>query len=100
MARTNKPFRSALPLAMAGVLVGLMLAGCEEYRARRDGVTMGLGNSNTHNIAVQTVDPWPPYVGDNRIDQDGERARIAIQRYRKNKVIEPRGLSTQEINRK
>lgn len=98
MAHTNRLILRfvAVPALLAVVTTGI--AGCEEYRARRDGITLGHGNANTHNIAVQTVDPWPEYVADTRIDVDGERARIANKRYRKNKVIEPQGLSTQEVS--
>jgi hypothetical protein len=73
-------------------------AGCEEYRARRDGITFEHGNAIAHNIAVQTIDPWPPYVGNSRIDVDGRRLLIAAERYKENKSIPPRGLTTQSIN--
>jgi hypothetical protein len=70
---------------------------------RSDGITMGLGNSVAHNIAVQTIDPWPHYVGKSRIDIDGERLLghaqqdkpvSGIRGYKTNSSIPPQGLST------
>lgn len=68
------------------------------YRARRDGITAGIGDSVAHNIAAQTKDPWPTYSANKRIDVDGERALIAIKRYKANESIEPNGLATQTIS--
>ena len=99
MAHTNRLRLRFIAVSTLLAVVTAGIAGCEEYRARRDGITLGLGNANTHNIAVQTVDPWPEYVADTDIHIDGERARIANKRYRKNKVIEPKGLSTQQVNK-
>jgi len=69
----------------------------EYYHARRDSVTFGAGNAVAHNIAVQTIDPWPPYVHNSRINVNGERLLIAGRRYEANKVEEPEGLATQDI---
>ena len=79
------------------VAVGL-LCGCEPYRARRDSITMGLGNSVAHNIAVQTIDPWPPKSRDPRINVNGQRLLTGVQRYETNRSIQPRNLSTQSIS--
>lgn len=88
--------RFATGTIIAAMIVAI--AGCREYRERQDSITMGLGNANAHNIAVQTVDPWPPNVGNADIHIDGERSAIAIKRYKKNKSIEPEGLATQNVN--
>lgn len=87
-------------LVSGGLLLVLAtaVAGCEEYRARRDSVTFEHGNANAHNIAVQTIDPWPPASSNKRIQVDGERTLIGVQRYKSNTSIPPRGLSTQSIN--
>jgi hypothetical protein len=98
VALTNRSILKCAFVASLLAVVTLGVAGCEQYQARRDGITMGLGNANRHNIAVQTVDPWPEYVADTRIAIDGERARIANERYRANKSIEPQGLTTQAIS--
>jgi hypothetical protein len=78
--------------------VVLCLAGCEEYRARRDAVVAEHGNAVAHNIAVQTIDPWPPASGNTRIDVDGERILIGVDRYKANKSLEPKGLPTQRVS--
>lgn len=67
------------------------------YRARRDSITAGAGNAVAHNIAAQTIDPWPKHSANKKIDMDGDRALIAIDRYKANKSIEPTGLETQSI---
>lgn len=80
------------------VLLSNTLAGCEEYRARRDAVTFEHGNAVAHNIAVQTIDPWPAASRKKRIQIDGERTLIGVQRYKTNTSIQPKGLTTQTIN--
>ena len=102
MFLTNERGRSIL-IAMAIAIMAVGLSGCrdypewDEYRARTDSITLEHGNAVAHNIAVQTVDPWPPNVRDTDIDIDGERSVIAAKRYKQNKVIPPRGLATQDI---
>jgi hypothetical protein len=84
--------RMALPL--------LLLAGAgrasadEEYLARRDSITPGVGNAAAHNRAVHTINPWPRYVGNDRINIDGRRIQLGMRRYQANKSIPPRGVST------
>src|SRR5215475_15022415 len=78
----------------------LLLAGAggasadEEYLARRDSITPGVGNAMAHNRAVHTIDPWPRYVGNDRINIDGRRIQLGMRRYQANKSIPPRGVST------
>ena len=80
----------------------------DEYRARRDSITLEHGNSVAHNIAVQTIDPWPRYVRKSRIDIDGERLlggrqsgvfMSGVQGYKANRSIPPQPLRTQELSR-
>jgi len=98
-----------LMMSVIAIAAGPAVAGdeWEQYRARRDSITHGLGNSVAHNIAVQTVDPWPRYVGNNRIHIDGERllghrqsgAEVSgIRGYKADRSIRPQGLATQDIN--
>ena len=95
--RTLKILVGAMALA-ATASAALAHDPDDKYRARRDSITPELGNSVAHNIAVQTIDPWPPNVRNARIDIDGERLQIGIQRYKANKSQKPVGLGTQAIS--
>lgn len=77
----------------------ILLQGCydDSYYNHRDTLTLGSGDAAATSAAVHTIDPWPPYAKNTDIDLEGERARIAIDRYQKNQSIPPRGLSTTEI---
>src|SRR5215813_8684314 len=98
MTTTNN---AALVTRMALAL--LLLAGArgasadEEYLARRDSITPGVGNAAAHNRAVHTIDPWPRYVGNDRINIDGRRIQLGMRRYQANKSIPPRGVSTSSM---
>jgi hypothetical protein len=69
----------------------------DEYFFRSDSITLGHGNAVAHNIAVQTINPWPRNVGNSQIDIDGERLLTGVRRYKANRSIQPRGLPTQAI---
>jgi len=92
------------PLVTRIALALLLLAGAggasadEEYLARRDSITPGVGNAMAHNRAVHTIDPWPRYVGNDRINVDGRRIQLGMRRYQANKSIPPRGVSTSSTN--
>ena len=73
-------------------------AADEDYFARRDSIAAGAGNSLAHNRAVHTINPWPWYVANDRINIDGRRIQLGMKRYQANKSIPPRGLSTSSIN--
>jgi hypothetical protein len=86
-------------LALALALAGLGLGGCNEehrysYFAHNDKVTLGAGNAPAANVAIQTINPWPPSSQHVPIDQDGKRAHIAVKRYETNTSIPPRGLDS------
>lgn len=92
---TNK--RSILTGIGGALAAALVLAGCEQYRTRTDTITSSVGNSVSYNNAVQTVNPWPPNVGNSRIDVDGQRMGIAVERYQANKSIPPKSMATQTV---
>src|SRR5262245_46444740 len=70
-----------------------------DYGAPRDSITIHQGNSVAHNIAVQTIDPWPPHANKSRIDVDGQRLMVGMERYKANKSLPPSGTSTQSTNK-
>lgn len=78
---------------------GFFFGDFDEYNRRSDSITLGHGNAVAHNIAVQTIDPWPHYVGKSRIDVDGERIMKGITRYKENRSIQPRGLATETVSK-
>jgi len=95
---------SNAPVITRMALLLLLLAGAsgayadEEYLARRDSITPGVGNAAAHNRAVHTINPWPRYVGNDRINVDGRRVQLGMRRYQANKSIPPRGVSTSSTN--
>jgi hypothetical protein len=97
MARSNRRGRAIVMLAVLGP-IACASARADDYRARQDSITDGLGNAAAHNIAVHTIDPWPASSRNPRVNLDGERALIAVGRYKANRSIPPRGLTTQTIN--
>src|SRR5205085_11536580 len=95
MAATNKTSRAVLMAALYVIQgAGAAHAGDDQYLDRMDKITFGAGNAVAHNIAVQTINPWPAYVHDDRINIDGRRIALGYRRYQANRSIPPRGLST------
>lgn len=82
------------------VLVGVALAplaACNtynQYLAHRDAITLGAGEAKEANRVAQTIDPWPPHVGNTRLTHSGKVLYGAMDRYNTDKVKEPQGLAT------
>jgi hypothetical protein len=90
-SRTNPVSRVSIgkPLALL-VACGALLGACSDiYYDRRETVALGANDFNASNIAVQSVDPWPRYVGNKNIAFNGERMQAGVERYRKHEVIRP-----------
>lgn len=79
------------PLAFTIVLIGLAVLPClasaqgvddpfSDYLQRSQGISIGAGNANDTNEAIQTITPWPPYVSDRRIPIDGRHGVDAVER--------------------
>jgi hypothetical protein len=78
-------------------IVGLsaILAACSDlYYDRRETVLFGADDAVASNIAVQTIDPWPPGSANRRAPANGERVAAAIKRYRTGRVFTPIGNNT------
>jgi len=91
-------------LALLALIAG-SLGGCAKnelydphgYLERRDAIELSAGDANAHNIAVQMVDPWPRTAGNKNIAFNGQRMQAAVERYRNNQVIPPRGMSSSSV---
>jgi hypothetical protein len=89
----NLPIKLSIIVAVAATAVSV--AGCQEYRylARRDSVTMGVGDAPATNQATHTINLWPRNAKDTKITSDGKRVLVGVKRYQENKSIEPKGLT-------
>jgi len=87
-------------LTAAAILAPAMLSGCyeDDYLTRRDTISLSAGDAIATNAATQTIDPWPRYSKDTAINQEGDRAGVAVERYQQNKSIPPKGISTTTIS--
>jgi hypothetical protein len=57
--------------AFIAVLSLLALSACADYQNHRDTVTLGAGDAPEANLAIQTVNPFPPNAGQTHIDTPG-----------------------------
>jgi hypothetical protein len=92
--------RSLVLLLLAGALGGCTTDGLYDphgYLDRRDAIELSAGDANASNIAMQMVDPWPRYAGNKAIAYNGQRIQAAVERYRNNQVIPPRGISASRV---
>jgi hypothetical protein len=88
------PFSNAVRAVGAPLLAGALLCGCSDYLVRRETVSQNGGDAFASNRATQMVDPWSRASADKTIAFNGEKMQTAVERYRKNKVIQPRGIGT------
>ncbi len=51
------------------------------YAERIDTLSVASGDAQSANVALQVIDPWPPYARDRRIPADGKRMVGAVNRY-------------------
>ncbi|MBX9841927.1 MAG: hypothetical protein K2Z80_09000 [Xanthobacteraceae bacterium] len=91
-------FRSATkPLAAAvlGAMLAAMLGGCSDmYYDRRDTISLVSGEAMAANRVTHVIDPWPPYAANRNIAYNGEKAAVAVERYRTGRVIPPVNTTT------
>ena len=90
--------RRASKFSVAAVLLGVMLGGCSDlYWDRRDTVAFWAGDAPASNVAIHTVDPWPPAAAKRRLTANGELMQHAAERYRTNKTTPLRPLGTSSV---
>lgn len=93
MRRASNRRRGTAALAAA---LGLSaLAGCVDHLDRRETISPFAGEAMAANRLAQTVNPWGSGATD--LPANGNRMRIAIERYNANKSITPHGLTTSAI---
>ncbi|HEV3397152.1 MAG TPA: hypothetical protein VG100_13480 [Xanthobacteraceae bacterium] len=91
MRRSNR-------LSIAAVLLSAMLGGCADlYWDRRDTVAFYSGDAPASNIAIHTIDPWPPAAAERRLPANGELMQKAAERYRTNKTTPLRPMGTSSV---
>jgi hypothetical protein len=85
-------------LFAAAVLLATMLGGCSDlYWDRRDTIAFWGGDAPASNIAIHTIDPWPPAAAKRRLSTNGELAQKAAERYRTNKTTPLRPMGTSSV---
>ena len=96
MRRSN---RLAVATVLPTIVLGAMLGGCSEslYLDRRDTVAFWSGDAPAANVAVHTIDPWPPAAAKRRLSTNGELAQRAAERYRTNKTTPLRPMGTSSV---
>ena len=70
------------------------MGGCREYFDERDTVSHVAGDAIAVNKATQTIERFPEVARQDRWRSDGERARVAAERYRTGTVLQPQSLGT------
>jgi hypothetical protein len=87
--------RSAERTLAAVIGLGAVVGGCSDiYYDRRETVLFGANNAVAANMAVQTVDPWPPRSSNRNASTNGQVVAAAIERYRTGRVYIPTASGT------
>jgi hypothetical protein len=87
--------RSVARTVVAVISFVAVLGACSDiYYDRRETVLFGADNAVANNIAVQTIDPWPPGSANRNAPANGAVVAAAITRYKTGKVYPPRGNGT------
>jgi hypothetical protein len=91
--------RRGSKLSLAAVALAAMLGGCANdiYLDHRDSIAFHAGDAPASNIAIHTVDPWPPAAARRRLTANGELMQKAAERYRTNKTTPLRPLGTSSV---
>jgi hypothetical protein len=66
--------------------LGPALAGCADYMNHRDSVTLAAGNAPETNLAVHTINPFPPAAWNTTIIADGHPVANAQDAYNAGEV--------------
>jgi hypothetical protein len=80
--------------AFGALALATSLCSCAEYIDRRDTISELGGNAVRGNAVVQMVDPWPKESANKNIAFNGAKMETAVERYRTNRVYQPRSMNT------
>ena len=84
--------------SVVAVLLAVMLGGCSDlYWDRRDSVAFWAGDAPASDVAIHTIDPWPPAAAKRRLTTNGDLAQRAAERYRTNKTTPLRPIGTSSV---
>ena len=90
--------RRVLRIATALAIAAIPLAACTDaHYDRRDTISFHAGDAIAANRVQQTVDMWPPDANRTRVPLNGNRAGLAMERYKTNTSIPPVGLGTSSV---
>lgn len=68
-------------MTAASLAALLVLGGCQENLVRSDFISPHAGDAVAHNMAVQTIDPWPAHAYDTDIATSAKRQADARAKY-------------------
>lgn len=94
----NSPSARKAAASVLLAIAAFSLSGCRQYLDRGDTITAGVADATDTNKAVQTITRWPAESRYDRWNSDGERARVAIERYKTRTVTEPKQLDAESAD--
>lgn len=83
-------------LVVAGI--AFPAAGCVDYTNRFDTVNIHGGDASYANVAIQTIDPWPPESQRTYVDHLGRKIIHAVDDYTAAKPTTTGGTTNITIN--
>jgi type IV pilus biogenesis protein CpaD/CtpE len=78
------------------IAVTLSLVACTNKAPQME-LSTGFGDAYYHNIAAQVINPNPANAGSGAPDLEGQRGRIAIERYHTTTTVAPVTTTTSSV---
>lgn len=77
------------------LIAAVGLSACVEAN---EPLQSGFGDAYHHNISVQVINPQPENAGSGAPSLDGDRAGLAMERYKAGNVIVPVEVTTSSVS--